>query len=136
MANKTIEGGCLCGAVRYRVAGEPYNLTNCHCIMCRKASAAPFVSWASFKSNEIKFTKDAPTRYTSSAKAVRSFCSKCGTPLTFQLIECPDEIDLTICSMDEPGDIVPRDHVWTQRRLPWIKLADGLPQYNQERNDG
>lgn len=133
MSSPIIEGGCLCGAVRYRATGTPYHLTNCHCTLCRKASAAPFVSWASFKAADVEFTKEMPTQYASSAKAVRSFCAKCGTPLTFQLIEHPEEVDVTICSMDKPEDSAPQDHVWGQRQLSWIKLADGLPVYAEER---
>lgn len=52
-----LEGGCLCGAVRYRVTGKPYHVTHCHCSMCRRASGAPLVTWFSVKSDPGPFMK-------------------------------------------------------------------------------
>ncbi len=133
MNEESIEGGCLCGAVRYRVSGTPYDVTHCHCTLCRRASGAPFVSWASFRSVYFSFTTGEPSRFVSSTKAVRTFCHQCGTPLTFQLHEKPEELDVTICSMDTPEQVAPQDHTWTRSQLPWIRLADGLPRYETTR---
>jgi hypothetical protein len=127
------EGGCLCGAVRYRAQGTRYHLCNCHCDTCRRVSAAPFVAWASFKAQEFAFVKGEPTRFASSAKAHRTFCPRCGTPLTYQLNAKQDEIDVTICSLDDPQALKPRDHVWTRSKLDWIKLDDGLPAHATDR---
>jgi len=129
MHEEISEGGCLCGAVRYRASETPYDVTHCHCVLCRRASGAPFVSWASFRSAHFSFTIGEPVRFASSARAVRTFCNRCGTPLTFQLHEKADEIDVTICSMDDPERVIPQDHTWTRSQLSWIKLADGLPGY-------
>ena len=61
-------------------------------------------------------------------KGVRSFCSRCGTQLTFQHADFPDEIDVTTSSLDAPELVPPRDHTRTSPRLRWI-AADGLPEY-------
>jgi hypothetical protein len=55
MAEAIIEGGCLCGAIRYRATGAPYNITYCHCRTCRRASGAAFVSRARFSCSELGF---------------------------------------------------------------------------------
>ena len=60
MSAITTMGGCLCGAVRYEATGRPYNVSHCHCIDCRRASGAPFVTWASFRRSEFRFTKGQP----------------------------------------------------------------------------
>lgn len=70
-----------------------------------------------------------PASYRSSAQAVRTFCGGCGTPLTFESTRFPDETDVTICSLDDPGQVPPRDHTRAATRLSWVKLADGLPVY-------
>jgi hypothetical protein len=44
-----------------------------------------------------------------------------------------DEIDVTVCSFDEPAKVTPADHTWVEDRLPWIQLADGLPTYRRKR---
>jgi hypothetical protein len=45
----------------------------------------------------------------------------------------PSEIDVTLCSLDNPEAVLPKDHTWTRSSLSWIKLADGLPSYRESR---
>jgi hypothetical protein len=118
--------------VRYAATGEPCNVTHCHCLDCRRAGGAPFVTWASFRREAFRFTAGNP-REIAWAGRVRSFCPDCGTPLTF--LSGPDagEIDVTVCSFDEPDRVSPADHTWIEDCLPWIRLADQLPAFRQER---
>src|SRR6185436_11588238 len=118
-----ISGGCLCGAVRYEATGELYNITHCHCLDCRRSSGAPFVTWASLRREKFRITKGQP-RELRWAERLRSFCGDCGTPLVFMTGPDADEVDITVCSLDEPHRVSPTDHTWTEDRLPWIKLAD------------
>ncbi len=124
-----LRGGCFCGAIRYEATGTPFHPTNCHCRMCRRASGAPFVAWFSVPRSSFRFVEGTPTRFRSSTKAMRSFCCRCGTQLTFEHDGAPDEIDVTICSLDDPEQMVPADHVYTSTKLAWLKLADGLPEH-------
>jgi hypothetical protein len=133
MMMKAIEGGCLCGAVRYRALGQPYGITHCHCRTCRHSSGAPFVTWAGVDSDKFTFTEGKPAAYASSVKVVRTFCDRCGTALTYQRADLPGSIDVTLGSMDDPEALRPEDHTWTESRLSWISLADGLPAYQRER---
>ena len=135
MSEITSKGGCFCGAVRYRAAGAPFNPTNCHCADCRRASGAPFVSWASFPAAGFTFTQGKPESFRYAGR-VRTFCGRCGTPLTFQEDESPAEIDVTIGSLDHPEALAPRDHLWVSDRLPWITLADDLPSFETRRTAG
>jgi hypothetical protein len=64
------------------------------------------------------------------------FCPDCGTQITFDLDGAGDEIDITTCSLDDPNWVPPVDHTWTSRRLAWVKLADGLPQFREGRQEG
>jgi hypothetical protein len=121
-----------CGAVRYRAQGIPYDFSHCHCSTCRKATGAAFVLWLSFRCHEVAFTRGESTYFASSEKVSRGFCNQCGTALTYQ-IQDSDEIDVTVCSLDNPESVSPQDHIWTQDQLPWIKLADDLPCYRQRR---
>jgi hypothetical protein len=132
MSANTIHGGCLCGTVRYEANGQPYNITHCHCVDCRRSSGAAFVTWASFRRVEFRFTQGEP-RVVSWAARLRSFCAACGTPLTFLSTPQADDVDVTVCSFDRPDMISPADHTWVDDRLPWIRLADALPAYAQNR---
>lgn len=128
------EGGCYCGAVRYRVGGIPSSPTICHCADCRRAAGAPFVGWATFRTADFAYIAGKPAEYRYEGRG-RTFCGRCGTPLTFQTESSPDELDVTIGSLDEPQRVPPRDHTWVADRLPWIHLSDGLPTFPTARPD-
>jgi hypothetical protein len=114
------------------MTGQPYNITHCHCADCRRSSGAAFVTWASFRRTEFRITQGEP-RVIPWAGRLRSFCAACGTLLTFMTAPAGDEIDVTVCTFDQPDLISPADHIWVEDRLPWIRLADGLPVYQQKR---
>ena len=126
-------GGCLCGEIRYEAGGTPFHETNCHCSMCQRASGAPMVAWFSVPRFALRWVRGHPTRYQSSAHSTRSFCSRCGTQLTFESDQHPAEIDITICSLDDPEQLPPKDHTRTSSQLSWVKLDDGLPEYPESR---
>ncbi len=132
--NLSYEGGCLCGQVRYRACGSPTQPSHCHCETCRKASGAPFVSWATFPAASFTFTRGKPSRYDSSRIAYRQFCPACGTQLTFRFHRSPDAVDITLASLDHPDAIAPLDHIWTRRQIRWIRLDDGLPRFAESRD--
>jgi hypothetical protein len=122
-------GGCQCGAVRYEVQGDPVVVAICHCSMCRRANAAPAVAWAMFQEGQVRFTKNLPTTYSSSAPAQRGFCGVCGTQISFTAEYIPGLIDLTVGSFDRPEALTPSLHYWDSKRLPWVAFADDLPRH-------
>jgi hypothetical protein len=129
------EGGCLCGAMRYRVVGKPRRTTSCHCLHCRRASGAPFVTWMEFPSSDFTWLSGTPARYESRPQVTRGFCRNCGSQLTYEHAAEPGTIDLTACSLDNVDAVSPEDHVWCDRMVPWVKLSDGLPRYGLGRSD-
>ena len=127
------EGGCFCGAIRYRVTGEPLTAAHCHCVHCRRTSAAAFVTWVEFRSGDLSWLNGTPATYTTRPGVIRSFCRDCGTQLAFQDEAEPASVDLTVCSLDHPNGIAPRHHIWTDRKLSWVGLNDGLPHHARKR---
>ena len=130
----TKEGGCLCGALRYRVGGE-VGVTHCHCIHCRKLGGTAFVTWVEATRAGFEWLQGQPAEFTPRPGVTRSFCSRCGSPLAYQHEETPDSIDITAGSLDDPSGLEPDDHVWFDRRVPWLKFEDGLPRYGLSRKD-
>ncbi len=122
-------GGCLCGAVRYRATVDPIRAVNCHCGMCRRASGAAFLTHVHFPIDAFTWTAGAPTRYRSSAAAERGFCALCGSTLTMHESVLDDRVQVSLGSLDRPGDVRPDDHVWTESQLAWLKIADDLPRF-------
>jgi len=128
-ATNSLEGGCQCGSVRYRITGSPVLTALCHCTMCRRASAAPTVAWAMYQQSQVAFLGEAPATYESSPGARRDFCPRCGTQISFTAAYIPGLIDITIGSLDDPGRVAPALHYWESERLPWVRFADQLPRY-------
>lgn len=132
----TIEGGCRCGAVRYRATGDPVLVEYCHCKSCRDAVGAPLVAWAAWGQGAFDITAGAPTPYASSEGVVRTFCGTCGTSLTITDQRFPDETYVTVPSLDDPEVLPPEFHIWRSHRLSWLETADTLPRYVQFKSDG
>jgi hypothetical protein len=131
MSPRSIEGGCLCGAVRYRIQSEPLSSGTCQCRSCRKASAAAIVPWITADSDQFAFTRGSPLEFKSSPPVTRTFCGRCGTPLTYWHTSYVGKIDVTTCSLDDPEAFPPAGHVWISHGLGWLKLADGLPRFEE-----
>jgi len=130
------QGGCLCGAVRYRVEGEPLSNGICHCRTCRRTASAPALPFAAFPVGALAFTQGEPLEFRSSPSATRGFCGRCGSPLTYRNDAEPDSIDVMTCSLDDAGALAPSFHVWVGHKLAWEHVADGLPAYETTRAAG
>lgn len=130
-------GGCLCGAVRYRISGAvaPTGVAYCHCTLCRRSSGAPVMPWATFPAAAIWLTNGQPASYASSRNALRQFCPACGTQLFFTYTVGEPEFDVAICTLDDPSLMVPRYHIWAAERLPWFEVADKLPRHADDGPD-
>ena len=126
-------GGCLCGRVRYEVDRKPRIAAHCHCLHCRRSSGAAFLTWIGSRSAEFRVTSGEPRSYISRPGVTRRFCGDCGTQLAYEDEAEGGVVYLTACSLDEPDEIQPRDHIWADRTLPWARLDDGLPRHGLER---
>ena len=115
-----IEGGCFCGAIRYTIDNGEYPVANCHCTMCRKTSAAPFVTWMVVPESAFRYTQGEPKVLVSSKKGTRYFCSNCGTPVVCIIGARPSEVDVTTGSLDNPEDFPPIVAVHEDTKLPWL----------------
>ena len=127
-----LRGSCLCGGVRYEVAGELSSVLNCHCSMCRKAHGAAFRTRASVRAQDFRWTQgeDLVTWYESSAGNHRGFCRVCGSPLLSRFDFDPSFYGLPLgCLDDDPGK-KPRRHVFTAYKAPWHDITDDLPQFS------
>ncbi len=128
-ARPPLDGGCLCGAIRYRVTTAAEDVSHCHCTLCRRSTGAPFVTWLTVAASAFAFTQGRPVARRSTPGAERTFCAACGTALTFREEARPNSVDVTAASLDRPEEVAPRDHTFVASRLPWVALDDGLPQF-------
>ena len=124
-----LAGRCLCRAVRYRCGPLLYPPTLCHCESCRRAAGAHAVGWFTVRRSDLTWTGTAPREFESSPGVNRTFCGQCGTPLTYRSAKRPEEVDLTIGSLERPELAPPADHIWMDDAPSWDRPGDGLPQY-------
>lgn len=121
------EGGCACGAVRFRVEAAPLGVRICHCRICQKAMGAPFLAVASFPKAAVAVTGET-ARWRSSERLWRHYCPQCGSRVTLEPLD-GDRLGFPLASLDDPAALHPEMHIWVASRVPWIVLDDGLPQY-------
>jgi hypothetical protein len=126
-----IEGGCLCQAIRYRIAGPPLSSIVCHCETCRRASGAPAVAWLTIDRAQFQFLAGSASIYQSSRDVVRRFCGHCGTPITYENSGSPNTIDITTATLDDPNVCPPSMEVWLEHRLNWQIANRELSQFEQ-----
>lgn len=124
------EGGCMCGAVRFRADGDTLSRCYCHCGDCRRASGAPVMAFVAYRAEYIEWSGQ-PEVYRSSPGVRRSFCRKCGTSLTYEDEKLPGEVYLAIGAFDEPESFAPEVHGYYSSRLRWLEIRDRLPRYEQ-----
>jgi hypothetical protein len=86
------------------------------------------VAWFSARRQDFRWVRGAPKEF-KSPQAVRTFCPRCGTQLTFVHDDPSDEIAITTASLDDPGAVPPRAQIHAATRLRWVTLDDGLPEY-------
>lgn len=126
-----LTGGCQCGAVRYALYAMPEGTHICHCRMCQKAVGGPFVALAPVGLADFAWTRGEPGAYRSSTLAVREFCARCGTPLTFRYLD-GDQTDVTVGSLDRPGEAPPAVQYGIESRVPWVRHIDEWPARTTE----
>src|SRR3974390_789042 len=75
------EGGCLCGAIRYRATDAPLRTSLCHCSQCRRETGSVMPAFATWPRESLTITKGKPAGIRLSSVAPREFCRDCGSPL-------------------------------------------------------
>jgi hypothetical protein len=116
-------GGCLCGAVRYEVTGEPYVSGICHCTTCRKLTGSSFSATANWRRDQVRMTGEVAS-YES-----RQFCLTCGSRL-FWLWD--EGVEVFLGTLDAaPYNIEPMLEVWAVRREHWLPTLPGVPVHQQ-----
>jgi hypothetical protein len=130
-----LEGGCLCGAVRYVLASLPNYAYFCHCRDCQLESGSPFVSDMNVDRASVRITGPL-IRYTRTGNSGRSvhrnFCTACGTTVLTEFDVDPDHVSIKACSLDDPSWVRPDRHLFTSRAQPWLELADGRTRHEQD----
>jgi hypothetical protein len=122
------QGGCQCGAVRYKISGEITGHALCHCSDCRASSGAPAMAWLMLPEEGFELIKGELTTYNSSGAAMRKFCGKCGTGIAYTNAEnLPGLIDIQSATLDENNSDAPAVQIQTADRLFYMEDLSKIP---------
>ncbi|WP_428248186.1 GFA family protein [Ferrovibrio sp.] len=129
--DETLSGGCLCGRVRYSIAGPPRMVSHCHCGLCRRVSGAAFVTWLTARRDTVSLSGNL-VWYASSERGRRGFCPHCGSHVVSSSTDYDRYYDITAGSLDHPEAIRPQRHVFAHYQIGWLQLADDLPHHGED----
>lgn len=133
MTSPLNQGSCQCGGVRYEVVGEIRSIAHCHCSLCRKTHGAAFASFAICPRDGHRYVAGAELvrSHDSSADARRSFCSVCGTPLSWVAKDGPraDWLAFPVATLDTPVRPLKQKHIHTGSQVSWLTLHDDWPRH-------
>lgn len=125
------EGGCLCGAVRYRVRAQLPPVVVCHCSQCRRWHGH-VGAWTSAPRAALEILgEDALAWFESSPGVQRGFCTGCGSSLFWQRRDGP-EIDIAAGTLDAPTGLATVAHIWTDSKGDYYTIEGDLPQHPEE----
>lgn len=121
-----LTGHCLCGNLRFSVSAPPLAVLYCHCRMCQRAYGGLFSLTGNFPRGGVAWTGVAPKVYRSSPIAVRSHCTECGSPVSFEF-DGADYVTLFVGTFDRPELLRPQFHTGIERKIPWVAIDSHLP---------
>ncbi|PLX39005.1 MAG: hypothetical protein C0606_00205 [Hyphomicrobiales bacterium] len=124
-------GRCLCGAVSFSVSVPRAKFSICHCSMCRRWSAGPFM--AVHCKTDLEFADPEPVGwYESSAWAERGFCSRCGTSLFYRLSNSPEGmLAVSAEAFDDKDDLELKQHIYVDQQPSRYAFADDAPRLTE-----
>jgi hypothetical protein len=134
--NKTITGGCLCGALRYEASGAPDMAGHCYCQDCRKASGSGFIPFMNYASSAVRFSGEARQFRSPSVRgteSVRNFCPICGSLVFGGEVGKDNAHTIYAGSLDNPVIFQPKIAIFASHRPNWVIIPpelivfDGLP---------
>lgn len=129
-----ITGGCLCGAVKYKILAKPLGAGNCHCRTCQRSVGAPYMAVLFVPFQALKISgiyKEYATTSTSGNIMNRGFCPQCGTAL-FGKNSGSDKIrPVNAATLDDPGIYEPQMDFWVSDAQPWDYMNPELTKFEE-----
>ncbi len=133
-----VEGGCYCGAVRYRASGEPLFKGQCHCRECQYGSGGGPNFVMALPEANFDYTKGCAKGFTRSdleGAVTRDFCPDCGTQLISRAPALPGAVLIKVGTLDDPAVYEgPQMAIYTVDMQPFHVLPEGLPSFERMPN--
>ena len=128
-----LEGGCACGAVRYRLYRAPMFVHCCHCHDCQRQTGSAFATNALIEAglHAVLSGETASSAMPTDSGQPHAIhrCTACGTALWSEYGGRGTIRFVRVGTLDDPAALVPDVHIYTRSRLPWVTLPEGVPAF-------
>jgi len=127
-----IEGGCLCGRVRYSAETEPVFVGVCHCTDCQKFSGSAFAAVVALPSPALKVTGTLKcfTKAGDSGKPIhRRFCPECGSGIVDEGEAMPGVAMINVGTLDDKSWVKPAAQIYCDSAQPWVQLGGEMQSF-------
>jgi hypothetical protein len=133
---QTHSGRCACGAVHYRVQGQPVVSTVCHCTYCQRRLASAFAILVTFAQESVEITQGQLAECEHRSDAIGrclkvQFCATCGTTISHTAEVRPGMRSIAGGTFDDPDWFSIDRHIWVQSKRPWVVIPAGMAAYQQ-----
>ena len=127
-----LDGGCTCGAVRYRLKARPIFVHCCHCTWCQRETGSAFAVNAFIEASQVELLKGRPVQQTlpslSGKGQVFWRCADCGVTAWSNYADSGPKFNFVrVGTLDDPSQVPPDIHIYTSTKLPWVILPEGVP---------
>ena len=137
-----MEGGCTCGAVRYRMTSKPMFVHCCHCRWCQREAGASFALNAMIEADRVVLLRGRPEAVETPSESGKgqkiTRCPDCHIALWSNYAGAGDALRfIRVGTLDEPDRLTPDVHIYTASKQPWVVLPPGAPAFEQyyDRNE-
>jgi len=130
------EGGCDCGKVRYRLAADPIVINCCHCRNCQRQTGTAFGINMLIETENVELLGEPTVANEVASPSGRGQaihrCPDCGTSVWGVFHAAGDGVRFVRGgTLDNPDLAAPRAHIWTESKVPWVTIPEGVPQFTQ-----
>jgi hypothetical protein len=134
--NATLDGGCLCGGVRYRIDGRYRDIICCHCENCRRTHGH-IAAYTALRRSDLTLLNEQTLQWYHdvSPDTWRGFCNRCGASLFWDARDGRQRISVAAGSLDDSRDLKIIGHVYVSEAAGYYEIDDGLPSF-QAGNSG
>ncbi len=126
------EGGCSCGAVRYRLTSEPLFVHCCHCLNCQRQTGSAFVINLLIEADRVELLGGEPQPIDVARERGKQRIWRCPTcqVAVYSKYTSPKVRFIRAGTLDDPTSVAPDVHIFTRSKLPWVMLPDDVPAFN------
>jgi len=130
MKNKSLEGRCICGQVKYELTEKPLFTQACHCKDCKILTGSSYVVNSSVLENTLfiegEITSSIELKGGSGAPCKVYFCIKCGTYMYTDYSSAVGRLNVRTKTLDNANQFPPQVHIFTKDKDPWLNLKDNV----------